>query len=435
MKKILSVLLLITVIMTLCGTFSSAAASDENIVPSEAELSDNEILALYAKAVLKAREEKPAYHYRADAEVLKSKTTVRDPLNILAIAGISTDKLEKEFEAETLNSQNGAECFCEKNSIQSANNLPDECRLTDALLLKDISMYKADNGNSIILIDFADEKNPDENGPLCTALNCYTNELFQKELSEDFSDEKIEIKAKANGITYSNVSLVCEINPETSEFYFLHYSFDLSADFSIITLFTVDSCCSIRGTDTYCDFNYSDVDDTEWDETDYEIDYSDCEIFGEYYYSAYDAAYDSHTDGEWIVIRPATVMQTGIKNHYCSDCGAVIGTEIMPKLSGKVSSVSLDDVSLTYKTYAKLSPEIDADENTDYTVKYESSDSGIVSVDSSGKIYGVSRGEAKITCTVTDENGNSVSDTCTVKVAYTWWQWLIRIVLLGWIWY
>ena len=144
-----------------------------------------------------------------------------------------------------------------------------------------------------------------------------------------------------------------------------------------------------------------------------------CSIYGGYCYGAYDAVYDNHTDSEWKVIRPATLTHAGIRNHYCADCGAVIETEMIPKLSGKLSSVSLDDVLLTYKTYAKLSHVIDTNENTDYTVKYEFSDNGAVSVDGNGNIYGISRGEAEITCTVTDENGISVSDTYTVKAAYS----------------
>lgn len=35
----------------------------------------------------------------------------------------------------------------------------------------------------------------------------------------------------------------------------------------------------------------------------------------------------------------------------------------------------------------------------------------------------------------TDANGNVISDSVEITSAYTWWQWIIRIVLFGWIWY
>ena len=31
--------------------------------------------------------------------------------------------------------------------------------------------------------------------------------------------------------------------------------------------------------------------------------------------------------------------------------------------------------------------------------------------------------------------GTDISDTCEVKVSYAWWQWIIRILLLGFLWY
>ena len=40
-----------------------------------------------------------------------------------------------------------------------------------------------------------------------------------------------------------------------------------------------------------------------------------------------------------------------------------------------------------------------------------------------------------VTCTVTDEYGNSVSDTANVTVGFVWWQWIIGTILFGFIWY
>ena len=102
---------------------------------------------------------------------------------------------------------------------------------------------------------------------------------------------------------------------------------------------------------------------------------------------------------------------------------------------GEVKSVSIDDISMSYKNSATITPTINADSNVNYTVSYSSSNNAVASVDENGKITTNGTGSATITVTVTDENGNVVSDTCEVEVKYKWWQWIIVIVLFGWIWY
>ena len=59
----------------------------------------------------------------------------------------------------------------------------------------------------------------------------------------------------------------------------------------------------------------------------------------------------------------------------------------------------------------------------------------VIGMDEFGEVYAAGEGSAEITCTVTDEYGNVVTDTCEVKVSYAWWQWIIRILLLGFLWY
>ena len=100
-----------------------------------------------------------------------------------------------------------------------------------------------------------------------------------------------------------------------------------------------------------------------------------------------------------------------------------------------VKEVSLSDITLNYKKSTTLKPTITADEGAKYTVKYSSSNPSVARVDENGKVYAAKKGSATITCTVTDSNGNTVTDTCNVKVKYSFGQWLIVIVLFGWIWY
>lgn len=102
-----------------------------------------------------------------------------------------------------------------------------------------------------------------------------------------------------------------------------------------------------------------------------------------------------------------------------------------------VKSVSIDDISLNYKKSTTLKPTIKADDGAKYKVEYSTSNAKIATVDKNGKVTATKRGSgsATITCTVTDSNGNVVKDTCKVSVSLTWWQWIIIIVLFGWIWY
>ena len=90
---------------------------------------------------------------------------------------------------------------------------------------------------------------------------------------------------------------------------------------------------------------------------------------------------------------------------------------------------------MNYKKSAKINPSITADDGAEYTVKYSSSNTSVARVDDNGNVYGAKRGSATITCTVTDSNGNTVSDSCNVTVKYSFGQWLIIILLFGWIWY
>ena len=90
---------------------------------------------------------------------------------------------------------------------------------------------------------------------------------------------------------------------------------------------------------------------------------------------------------------------------------------------------------MNYKDSTKLTPNITADEGAKYTVTWSSSDNKIARVDENGNVYAAKKGTATITCTVTDSNGNTATDTSKVTVKYTFVQILIRIFLLGFLWY
>ena len=101
-----------------------------------------------------------------------------------------------------------------------------------------------------------------------------------------------------------------------------------------------------------------------------------------------------------------------------------------------VKSVKIDDnAEINYKSSYKISSEITAESGAEYTAEWQSSNPKVASVDKNGKVTALKKGTAKITCTVTDSYGNTVFDTCNVTVKYSFGQWLIIILLFGWIWY
>ena len=141
---------------------------------------------------------------------------------------------------------------------------------------------------------------------------------------------------------------------------------------------------------------------------------------------------------EWETIKEPTDTEEGIEVLKCTKCGEVLQTRSIPKLKqGRVYSVKIDDISLNYKKSTTLKPSIQADSGVKYTVKYESSNTKVATVDQNGNVTATKRGSgsATITCTVTDQYGNVVKDTCTVNVSLTFGQKIIVYVLFGWIWY
>lgn len=82
-------------------------------------------------------------------------------------------------------------------------------------------------------------------------------------------------------------------------------------------------------------------------------------------------------------------------------------------------------ISVNYRSNTKLP-------TTHPNVVYTSSDPSVVSVDEFGNISAKKTGSATITAKVI---GTDIIDTCEVMVSYAWWQWIIKILLLGFLWY
>ena len=90
-----------------------------------------------------------------------------------------------------------------------------------------------------------------------------------------------------------------------------------------------------------------------------------------------------------------------------------------------VLRLSQSTMELQFKASSKL------EEVNGISVTWSSSNPKIVSVDQEGNIKGLRQGTATITATT--EDGETAACEVTVKLA--WWQWILKIVLFGWIWY
>ena len=129
-------------------------------------------------------------------------------------------------------------------------------------------------------------------------------------------------------------------------------------------------------------------------------------------------------------------LNPGIAEIYVSTVNGDIQTSYTVEVTDNIFVyLNENNVEMKYKDSIMLNPVIDVNEGVNYTVTYTSSNPSVARVDENGKVYGAKKGSTEITVTVTDEYGNTVSDTCKVNVTYAWWQWIIVIVLFGWIWY
>lgn len=89
-------------------------------------------------------------------------------------------------------------------------------------------------------------------------------------------------------------------------------------------------------------------------------------------------------------------------------------------------------VAINYKATASLKDNLNATILKDYKLVWSSADESIVTVDEEGTICGAKAGTT--TVTAKSKDGKFVKDF-EVTVSYSVWQWIIIIVLFGWIWY
>lgn len=136
------------------------------------------------------------------------------------------------------------------------------------------------------------------------------------------------------------------------------------------------------------------------------------------------------------VIAP-TYENGGYTLRTCSVCGHTEEDTYTDPLNGRVKAVELGEkLVVKYGEIGQLSPKVTMDGTVTYTVTYKLPDDNkdaekIATVDENGNVTGKGMGNTVITCTVTDQYGNVVTDTVDVQVKFSlanWFQ-ILREVL------
>ena len=138
----------------------------------------------------------------------------------------------------------------------------------------------------------------------------------------------------------------------------------------------------------------------------------------------------SHTPGEWVIASDPKNGVDGIRRLSCSKCGETLEEEVLKAVQG----VTIDKTALelNYKDDASLKASLEPADAADQQIHWRSSDEKVATVTSDGTVHAVGRGTAIITAESAD---GYAKGTCEVKVGYSFRQWLIKILLFGWIWY
>ena len=123
-----------------------------------------------------------------------------------------------------------------------------------------------------------------------------------------------------------------------------------------------------------------------------------------------------------------SIKVTGINRFY----GTQYKTFAIKQAQLGTISVSPSSLNLNYKSKSKLNAEILLKEYENERIIWRSSNEKVATVSENGEVYGAGSGSATIYATT--ESGYALG-SCEVKVSYTWWQMIIRILLLGFLWY
>jgi len=131
-------------------------------------------------------------------------------------------------------------------------------------------------------------------------------------------------------------------------------------------------------------------------------------------------------DWDSVVTRP-TFTQGGWTDHTCKRCGEHFVSDVQPALTLQYQPT----LTLQYNQATSVFRDIDSRAPE---LNWHSSNTKVLTVDQNGLVKYARLGRGTTIVTATDSGGvERVRVTVTVNIA--WWQWLIIIFLLGFIWY
>ena len=110
---------------------------------------------------------------------------------------------------------------------------------------------------------------------------------------------------------------------------------------------------------------------------------------------------------------------------YLEKSATFTATVLDFSFSGKPSAVTIQYKDAYRFNFTSELPE-------DAKIIWKSSNPKVITVDENGNLKTLKRGTAVVSATI---DGTEKTVSCTVTVKYAWWQWILIIVLFGWIWY
>lgn len=166
--------------------------------------------------------------------------------------------------------------------------------------------------------------------------------------------------------------------------------------------------------------------DTQWGYTEHT-----CKTCGHSFRYAYVAP--GHIPGDWETVQAPDYETEGKAARTCTLCGQVVEEKPLSALV-PVQQIQLSqrEARLHYKDTLDLRAQVLPEDAEDRNVVWSSSDGTVAAVDDHGHVTALGRGTAVITCRSAD---GYASDSCTLSVNFSLAQWLIEILLFGWVWY